>query len=92
MVHAVHDRGIWHLVLAEASNNPLFIAFLTSISTAMHQATAFEEFDIRTRMAVISVHWQIYNAIRLRDPEAARRRTARHLSAYSEELATIIKD
>lgn len=82
----------WHLVLAEASNNPLFIAFLTSISTAMHEATAFEEFDIRTRMAVVGVHWQIYNAIRLRDPDAARRRTARHLSAYSEQLATIIKD
>jgi GntR family transcriptional regulator, transcriptional repressor for pyruvate dehydrogenase complex len=80
----------WHLVLAEASNNPLFVAFLTSISTAMHEATAFEEFDIRTRMAVIGVHWQIYNAIRLRDPDAAYRRTVRHLTAYSDKLATII--
>jgi GntR family transcriptional regulator, transcriptional repressor for pyruvate dehydrogenase complex len=82
----------WHLVLAEASNNPLFVAFLTSISTAMHEATAFEEFNIRTRMAVIGVHWQIYNAIRLRDPDAAHRRTVRHLTAYSDELATIIKE
>jgi GntR family transcriptional regulator, transcriptional repressor for pyruvate dehydrogenase complex len=82
----------WHLVLAEASNNPLFVAFLTSISTAMHEATAFEEFDIRARMATIGVHWQIYKAIQDRDPDAAHRRTVRHLTAYRDKLATIIKD
>lgn len=82
----------WHLALAEASENPLFVAFLTSLSTAMHTATSFEEFDIRIRKAVIGVHWQIYDAIRQRDPEAARRRTMRHLSAYSDELAAIKSD
>jgi GntR family transcriptional regulator, transcriptional repressor for pyruvate dehydrogenase complex len=79
----------WHLTLAEASNNPLFVAFLTSISTALHAATAFEEFDLRIRKAVVGVHWQIYNAIRVGDPDAARRRMERHLSAYGQQLASI---
>lgn len=79
----------WHLGLAEASGNPLFVAFLTAISTAMHTATAFEEFDLRTRKSVVGIHWQIYEAIRQRDADAARRRTTRHLSAYGEKLAEI---
>jgi GntR family transcriptional repressor for pyruvate dehydrogenase complex len=82
----------WHLALAEASDNPLFVAFLTSLASAMHSATAFEEFDIRTRMAVVGVHWQIYNAIRAKDPEAARRRTLRHLTAYGEELKSLSEE
>jgi GntR family transcriptional repressor for pyruvate dehydrogenase complex len=77
----------WHLALAEASENPLFVAFLTSIGGAMHSATAFE-FDISTRKAVVAVHWQIYNAIRDKDPEAARRRTMRHLTAYADEYSS----
>lgn len=94
--NSVHDQHrfveanlAWHLALAEASGNPLFVAFLTSLSTAMHAATAFEEFDLRVRKAVVGVHWQIYEAIRAGDVEAARRRTARHLTAYEEKLATI---
>jgi GntR family transcriptional repressor for pyruvate dehydrogenase complex len=79
----------WHLALTAASNNPLFVAFLTSISTGLHEATSFEEFDLKIRKAVVGVHWQIYEAVRLRDADAARRRMVRHLSAYSEELASL---
>lgn len=79
----------WHLGLAKASGNMLFIGFLTAISTAMHTATAFEEFDLSTREAVVGIHWMIYAAIRDRDPIAAHRRTSRHLSAYREKLTEI---
>jgi GntR family transcriptional repressor for pyruvate dehydrogenase complex len=79
----------WHLAVAEASNNPLFVAFLTSISEALHTATELEEFDIKTRKAVVGVHWQIFDAIRLGDPDAAKRRMARHVSAYGERLSSI---
>jgi GntR family transcriptional regulator, transcriptional repressor for pyruvate dehydrogenase complex len=82
----------WHLALAEASENPLFVAFLTSIASAIHSATAFEEFDIRTRMAVVKVHWQIYEAIYERDSDAARRRTMGHLGAYSDKLESLLKE
>jgi GntR family transcriptional repressor for pyruvate dehydrogenase complex len=77
----------WHLALAEASENPLFVAFLTSLANAMHTATDIE-FDIPTRKAVVAIHWQIYNAIRAKDPDAARRRTMRHLTAYADEYSS----
>ena len=92
-MQAFQDANIrWHLALTAASNNPLFVAFLTSISTGLHEATSFEEFDLKIRKAVVGVHWQIYEAIRLRDAEAARRRMVRHLSAYSEELASLTRE
>jgi GntR family transcriptional regulator, transcriptional repressor for pyruvate dehydrogenase complex len=79
----------WHLAVATASNNPLFLAFLTSLWTALHVATDRTEFDVKTRKAVVGVHWQIFDAIRAGDPDAARRRMARHLSAYGERLSAI---
>lgn len=79
----------WHFGLAEASGNPLFVAFLTSIATALHAATDLEVFDLRIRKAVVGMHWQIYNAIQDGDPDAARRRTERHLSAYRETLSLV---
>ena len=78
----------WHLALAEASGNPLFVAFLTSMNSTLHSATALEVFDLRVRKAVVGVHWQIFEAIRAGDADAARRRMARHLSAYSHALTS----
>lgn len=79
----------WHMALAEASGNPLFVAFLTSISKAMHQATELEEFDASVRKAVVGIHWQIYAAVRDGDVDAARRRTLRHLGAYRHKLESV---
>jgi GntR family transcriptional regulator, transcriptional repressor for pyruvate dehydrogenase complex len=77
----------WHLDVAEASENPLFVTFLSSISPALHTATDLEVFDEKTRKIVAGVHWQIFEAIRVGDPEAARRRMIRHLTAYGEKLS-----
>ncbi|MCO5090034.1 FadR/GntR family transcriptional regulator [Bosea sp. (in: a-proteobacteria)] len=77
----------WHTSVARASNNPLFLAILTSLTTALHTATNREDFDVATRRAVVGVHWQIYEAIRAGDPNAARRRMARHITAYREKLS-----
>jgi len=79
----------WHMAVAEASNNPLFVTFLLSISNAMHKATDLEEFDLKIRKAVVGVHWQIFEAIRKGDADAARRRMLRHLTAYGERLSSI---
>lgn len=79
----------WHLALAHASGNPLFVAFLTSISKAMHTATELEEFDLSVRKAVVGIHWQIYNAIVAGDADAAGRRTSRHLGAYRRTLSEV---
>jgi len=79
----------WHFLVAEASGNSLFVAFLTSISSALHTATSLKEFDEKTRKTVAAVHWEIFEAIKAIDPDAARRRMDRHLSAYSERLSSI---
>jgi len=79
----------WHLAVAQASHNPLFVAFITSISSALHTATELEEFDLKTRKSVVGVHWQIFNAIQQGDADAAKRRMARHVSAYGERLSSI---
>lgn len=93
---AVHDMPAfvianlnWHMALADASGNPLFVAFLTSISKAMHEATELEEFDASVRKAVVGIHWQIYRAIVEGDVDAARRRTLRHLGAYRRKLGSV---
>jgi GntR family transcriptional regulator, transcriptional repressor for pyruvate dehydrogenase complex len=78
----------WHMALAEASGNPLFVAFLTSLSKAMHEAIGLEEFDVQARKAVVGNHWQIYRAIEEHDVDAARRRTLRHLGAYRRKPPT----
>ena len=88
-VHRFVDANLkWHLDVAEASENPLFITFLSSISSALHTATNLEVFDERTRSVVVGVHWRIFEAIRTGDSEAARRRMIRHLTAYSEKLSS----
>lgn len=79
----------WHEAVAEASNNPLFVAFLKSIALAFHAATDLEVFDLVARKAVVGVHWQIFEAIHRQDADAARRRMERHLSAYSHVLSTV---
>jgi GntR family transcriptional regulator, transcriptional repressor for pyruvate dehydrogenase complex len=78
----------WHLAVAEASGNPLFIAFLTSILANLHTAEACEECDTKTRKKLIGGGWQIFDAIRLGDPDAAYRRMARHFSIYRKALST----
>jgi GntR family transcriptional repressor for pyruvate dehydrogenase complex len=79
----------WHLAVVRASHNPLFEAFMSSISSALHSATNIEDFDVQTRKAVVGTHWQIFEAIKSGDHEAARRRMARHVSAYGERLSSI---
>jgi GntR family transcriptional regulator, transcriptional repressor for pyruvate dehydrogenase complex len=78
----------WHLAIVEASNNRLFVTFMRSISSAIHAATDLREFDLSIRKVVVDVHWQIFKAIQRGDPEAARRRMLRHLSAYGEALTS----
>lgn len=78
----------WHFSVIEASNNQLFITFMKSISAALHAATDLDVFDLEARKAVANIHWQIFEAIKAGNPEAARRRMSRHLSAYSEKLSS----
>jgi DNA-binding FadR family transcriptional regulator len=79
----------WHYAVATASHNELLVAFLASISHAIGQvseahssAFATQSFD-DIRAAVTRAHRRITDAIERGQPEAAKRRMERHLSAYA---------
>lgn len=76
----------WHLAIVRASHNPLFLSFMTSISSALYSATERDEFDLQTRTIVARYHRKISEAITAGDAEAARRRMMRHVTSYGEQL------
>lgn len=72
----------WHLSVVRASRNELLISIINVLSNAIHEATAIEAFDSpEVREATLKIHRSILAAIRDGDPEAARRRMARHVGA-----------
>ncbi len=74
----------WQCVLAAASHNELLRAFILSISSMIHKASAIENFATEdVRKQVIQAHRRIFNAIEAKDADAARRRMARHLAAIT---------
>ncbi len=80
----------WHLAVVRASHNPLFIALMESISQALHAATDIEDFNpLDVREVVVHAHRRVFEAIRDQDPEAAKRRMARHVGAYAEALSHV---
>jgi DNA-binding FadR family transcriptional regulator len=77
----------WHLAVVDASHNELLIAFMTAISQAMHAGTDLRDFNSdEVRTIVIKAHHRVFEAIRDRDPDAARRRMERHVGAYCEHV------
>jgi DNA-binding FadR family transcriptional regulator len=83
----------WHLAVAQASHNELLTAFMTAISQAIRAGTDIETFNSdAVRTATIRAHARIMQAIANRDSEAAARRMARHVGAYSEQVEAAASD
>jgi DNA-binding FadR family transcriptional regulator len=84
----------WHYGIAAASHNELLVAFLTSISSVIAQASesharVFEAEFSEIRSAVVRAHRGVTDAVVRGQPEAAKRRMERHLHAYAETLARV---
>lgn len=80
----------WHLAVVRASHNPLFIAFMDSISAPLHAATDIENFNSEEiRRVVVRAHQRVFDAICERDAAAAKRRMGRHVGAYAEAIANL---
>lgn len=85
----------WHYAVATAGHNELLVAFLSSISSAIANASdaharAFEAGPVsEIRTAVIRAHRGITAAVVDGDADAAKRRMERHLNAYA---ATVESD
>ena len=72
----------WHMAVVRASHNELLAGFMEVLSVAIHEATESEVYDSpEVREATLKIHRSILKAIIDRDPEAARRRMARHVTA-----------
>ncbi len=72
----------WHMAVVRASHNELLVSFMEVLSVAIHEATesaAYDSPDVRE--ATLKIHRSILKAIVDRDPQAARRRMARHVTA-----------
>lgn len=98
--NSFHDRDAylaanvaWHLAVAQASHNELLTAFMAAISQAIRAGTDIETFNSdAVRNATIRAHARIMQAIASRDGEAAARRMARHVGAYSAQVEAATSD
>jgi len=72
----------WHMAVVRASHNELLVSFMEVLAQAIHEATELEAFNSpEVRAQTLKIHRSILEAIVARDPDAARRRMTRHVSA-----------
>ena len=82
----------WHYCVANASHNELLVAFLLSISSAIAEssdahARMFDADFAEIRGAVVRAHRGVTDAVVRGQPDAAKRRMERHLTAYADTIA-----
>jgi GntR family transcriptional repressor for pyruvate dehydrogenase complex len=78
----------WHVAVARASGNEILGGFLQAVSRSVYAAAHSQGFaDDEVRRVTERAHRRITDAIRDQDPDAARRRMARHLHAYAEAFS-----
>jgi DNA-binding FadR family transcriptional regulator len=79
----------WHNAVATASHNELLAAFVLSISKAIHDATAVDNFaSLDIRRQSLADHRKILRAIKAGDGDAAFRRMERHIKGYMMQIAS----
>jgi DNA-binding FadR family transcriptional regulator len=72
----------WHMAVVRASHNELLASIMEALSVAIHKETESAVYDSPDlRAATLSIHRSILKAIVDRDPAAAGRRMARHVTA-----------
>ena len=83
----LEENANWHDALAAASHNELLRAFAMSVRGLMLEASRVRNFaSDEVRLRVRRAHHRIFDAIRERDGDAARRRTERDVVAYANYL------
>lgn len=77
----------WHVAIAEASQNELLAAFMKGISREIRLATDLDSLNSDQVVGeALRAHDRVIDAIKARDPDAARRRMQRHVCAFSESF------
>jgi GntR family transcriptional regulator, transcriptional repressor for pyruvate dehydrogenase complex len=80
----------WHVQVVRASKNELLIAFISAVAKSMYIDAEIKGFNSPgVRGAVVHAHRRVMDAIREGDGEAAARRMARHVDAYTESVRSV---
>lgn len=82
-------NAAWHLAVARASHNALLIAVMQALGPRLHDPHVENFVSPEMRKVVINAHARAQRAIVDGDPEAARRRMARHLRAYRDTVEQV---
>lgn len=81
----------WHFAVSVASHNDLLRAFMASIANMIHAATQMEDLaSPDVRQLVVQAHRRILQAIERGEPDAARRRMERHVTAYTQQVDSLL--
>lgn len=73
----------WHIAVARAGGNDLLASVVEGLAGVRRAGTEDQPLTTEMMGEIAKVHSRILDAIRDRDPEAARRRMHRHLHAFS---------
>ncbi|MEU1957240.1 FCD domain-containing protein [Nocardia rhamnosiphila] len=77
----------WHITVADISGNDLLAAIMRSLSKAIFEGTAIEDFnsaDIRS--AAAAAHRRVLRAIRDQDPRGAFNAMRHHVHTFRDEI------
>lgn len=87
-VFLVHDID-FHRSVAAASGNPIIAALMEMVSALFYEERrrTAERVSIKQLRDAAEMHRRIYQAIRARDPVAARKIMEEHLTQASEQRA-----
>ncbi len=87
----LEENANWHLAIAVASHNEILCAFMKSITHLILDSTEVEDVTSEdVRKMVIQAHRNVLLAIEQGDADAAQRRMARHVVAYSKRLEPVL--
>lgn len=82
----------WHMTVARASGNELLSGLMEALAELIYDSTGYVgAVDDAVRTATCHAHQAITAAIRRQDAALARRRMARHVQAYVDEVGEEIE-
>jgi len=82
---AAQANVAFHLTLARAADNPVFVAFMEALEGLVYEVALEPDYSRHPLEEVVRCHHLILEAVRRGDPEAAGRRMREHLESFRPE-------
>jgi len=84
----IFENQRFHRLLAEASGNPVLVAYLIQMLTIFDGYAMGTHFDLKIRRQILKDHRAIVNAVAARDPEKAHRAARLHVNGSIKFIKT----